>query len=439
MNISGPFVRRPVASSLLAVATLLAGWLGYFNLPVASLPQVDFPTIQVSTELPGGSPDTMEALVTAPLERQFGQIPSLQVMSSSSSFGISQVTLQFDLGRDIDGAAQDVQAAINAARSTLPNDLPYPPTYSKVNPADAPIITLALTSQTIAVREMSDMADTLMAQRLSEISGVGRVSVQGGIKPAVRIQADLARLSAYGIGLDDDPHRRHRRQCRRAARRARWRHAILHHRLQRPARSRLAISRPRGRLSRQCAGPAARRGATVVDGLENARVAGWYDGKPAVIIDVQRQPGANVIETVERIRQELPRLQNAIPAGVDLTVVQDRTETIRASIFDVQFTLVLAVFLVVLVVLVFLRTGRATLVAGISLPLTIVATFGIMWFCGFSLNNLSLMALTIGTGLRGGRCDRDDREHRAPRREAASGRSRPRSRARRRSASRSSR
>jgi len=397
MNISGPFVRRPVASSLLAVATLLAGWLGYFNLPVSSLPQVDFPTIQVSTELPGASPDTMEALVTAPLERQFGQIPSLQLMSSSSSFGISQVTLQFDLGRDIDGAAQDVQAAINAARSTLPNDLPYPPTYSKVNPADAPIITLALTSETIAVREMSDMADTLMAQRLSEISGVGRVSVQGGIKPAVRIQADLARLSAYGIGLDAI------RTAVTGANAAGPRGAldgatqsytiISNDQLEAAAQYLDLVVAYRGN-----APVLLRDVAEVVDGLENARVAGWYRGKPAVILDVQRQPGANVIETVERVRQELPRLRNAIPAGVDLTVVQDRTETIRASIHDVQFTLVLSVFLVVMVVLIFLRSGRATVVAGITLPLSIIATFGIMWFCGFSLNNLSLMALTIGTG-----------------------------------------
>ncbi len=200
MSVSTPFIRRPIATSLLGIATMLGGWLGYWNLPVSSLPQVDFPTIQVTTQLPGASPDTMAALVTAPLERQFGQIPSLSVMTSSSSFGISQVTLQFDLNRDIDGAAQDVQQAINAAGSTLPRNLPYPPTYAKVNPADAPIITLALTSETIALRQLSDLADTLMAQRLSEIAGVGRVSIQGGIRPAVRVQADLSRLAAYGSG-----------------------------------------------------------------------------------------------------------------------------------------------------------------------------------------------------------------------------------------------
>jgi multidrug efflux pump len=397
MSVSTPFIRRPIATSLLGFAAMLGGWLGYWNLPVSSLPQVDFPTIQVTTQLPGASPDTMAALVTAPLERQFGQIPSLSVMTSSSSFGISQVTLQFDLNRDIDGAAQDVQQAINAAGSTLPRNLPYPPTYAKVNPADAPIITLALTSQTIALRELSDMADTLMAQRLSEIAGVGRVSIQGGIRPAVRVQADLSRLAAYGIGLED------------------LRTAIVG----------ANVSGPKGALdgahqsytiatNDQLAGAEAYRDliiayrnnapvllgevAQVVDGLENAKVGGWYQGTPAVIIDIQRQPGANVIETVARIQHELPRLQRAMPVGIDLTVVHDRTTTIRASIRDVQFTLVLSVVLVVLVVLLFLRTIRATIIAGVALPLSLIATFGVMWFAGFSLDNLSLMALTIGTG-----------------------------------------
>ncbi len=397
MSVSTPFIRRPIATSLLGFATMLGGLLGYWNLPVSSLPQVDFPTIQVTTQLPGASPDTMAALVTSPLERQFGQIPSLSVMTSSSSFGISQVTLQFDLNRDIDGAAQDVQQAINAAGSTLPKNLPYPPTYSKVNPADAPIITLALTSETIALRQLSDLADTLMAQRLSEISGVGRVSIQGGIRPAVRVQADLTRLAGYGLGLED------------------LRLAIVG----------ANVSGPKGALdgahqsytiatNDQLSSAAAYRDlivayrnnapvllgevATVVDGLENAKVGGWYQGTPAVVIDIQRQPGANVIETVARIRHELPRLQRAMPVGIDLTVVHDRTTTIRASIRDVQFTLVLSVVLVVLVVLLFLRTVRATIIAGVALPLSLIATFGVMWFAGFSLDNLSLMALTIGTG-----------------------------------------
>ncbi len=397
MSVSTPFIRRPIATSLLAIAAMLGGWLGYFSLPVSSLPQVDFPTIQVTTQLPGASPSTIAALVTAPLERQFGQIPSLSLMTSSSSFGISQITLQFQLTRDIDGAAQDVQAAINAAGSTLPRNLPYPPTYAKVNPADAPIITLALTSDTIALRELSDIADTLMGQRLAEVSGVGRVSIQGGIRPAVRIQADLARLAGYGIGLED------------------LRLAIVG----------ANVSGPKGALdgahqsytiaaNDQLAAAAAYRSlvvayrnnapvllgdvARVIDGLENSKVGAWYQGKQAVVIDIQRQPGANVIETVELVKEELPRLRRAIPVGVELTIVHDRTDTIRASIRDVQFTLVLSVVLVVLVVLFFLRSIRATIIAGVALPLSLVATFGVMWFAGFSLDNLSLMALTIGTG-----------------------------------------
>src|SRR5205807_212462 len=340
---------------------------------------------------------TMASLVTAPLERQFGQIPALSMMTSASSYGISQMTLQFDLNRDIDGAAQDVQAAINAAGSTLPKNLPYPPVYSKVNPADAPIITLALTSPTIPLRELSNFADTLLAQRLSQLTGVGHVSVEGGIRPAVRIQADFARLAAYGLGMED----------------------------LRGAISLANVAGPKGSLDgaqqsytiasndqisaaeaykevvvayRYGAPVMLRDVAQVVDGLENTKVGGWFQGVPAVIIDVQRQPGANVIETVKLVLNELPRLQRAMPADAHLTVVHDRTGTIRASIHDVQFTLVLAVVLVVLVVLIFLRTIRATIIAGVALPLSLIATFGVMWFCGFSLDNLSLMALTIGTG-----------------------------------------
>ena len=396
-SVSAPFIRRPIATSLLGVAVLLGGVLGYWLLPVSALPQVDFPTIQVTTQLPGANPDTTASLVTAPLERQFGQIPALTTMTSSSSYGISQITLQFELNRDIDAAAQDVQSAINAAGSTLPRNLPYPPTYSKVNPADVPVVTLALTSDTVALRQLSDIADTLLAQRLSEVTGVGHVSVEGGIRPAVRVQADLARLAAYGIGLED------------------LRFAIVN----------ANVAGPKGSFdgahqsytiaaNDQIAAADAYRSvvvtyrngapvllsdvADVLDGLENTKVGGWYAGVPAVIVDVQRQPGANVIETVQRVLGELPKLQRAMPAGAKLTVVNDRTNTIRASVRDVQFTLILAVALVVLVVLIFLRTVRATFIAGVALPLSLVATFGVMWFCGFSLDNLSLMALTIGTG-----------------------------------------
>ncbi len=397
MSVSSPFIRRPIATSLLGVATLLAGALGYLILPVASLPQVEFPTVQVTTQLPGASPDTMSTLVTASLERQLGQIPALETMTSSSSFGWSRITLQFKLGRDIDAAAQDVQAAINAAGSTLPRDLPYPPTYAKVNPADAPIVTLALTSETLSLRQLSDLADTLIAQRLASISGVGNVSVEGGIRPAVRIKADISRLAAYGLSMTDLS----------------------------AAISGANVSGPKGSLdgtfqsysiaaNDQLASAADYRAvvvayrngapvrledvAEVVDGLENNKVGGWYGQKPAVVVNVQRQPGANVISTVTRLGAELPRIERALPEGARLEVVHDRTETIRASIHDVQFTLVLSIALVVLVVLLFLRSARATFIAGVTLPMSLVATFGVMWLAGFSLNNLSLMALTIGTG-----------------------------------------
>jgi multidrug efflux pump len=397
MNVSAPFIQRPIATSLLGVAVLIGGILGYWWLPVSALPQVDFPTIQVTTQLPGANPETMASIVTAPLERQFGQIPSLETMTSSSSFGVSQITLQFNLDRDIDGAAQDVQAAINAAGSVLPRSLPYPPTYSKVNPADVPIITLALTSPTIPLRQLSDIADTMMAQRLSEVSGVGHVTIEGGIRPAVRIQADLSRLANYSIGLSD------LQTAITGANTAGPKGSLdgAHQSYTIAANDQLSTADAYRNLVvayRNNAPVMLGDVAQVVDGLENDKVGGWYQGTPAVIIDVQRQPGANVIQTVERIRKALPRLQRAMPVGVTLTVVHDRTDTIRASVHDVQFTLVLSVILVVMVVLIFLRTIRATIIAGVALPLSLIATFGVMWFCGFSLDNLSLMALTIGTG-----------------------------------------
>ena len=397
MSVSEPFIRRPIATSLLGIALLIGGALGYWALPVSALPQVDFPTVQVTTQLPGASPDVAAALVTAPLERQLGQIPSLTSMTSTSSFGVSQISLQFDLNRDIDGATQDVQAAINAAAGVLPKNLPYPPTYAKVNPADAPVITLAMTSQTHSLREMSDLADTLMAQRLAQISGVGRVSILGGLKPAVRVQADLARLAAYGISMED----------------------------LRTAIAGANVSGPKGSLdgaqqaytiaaNDQIAAAEAYKPiiiayrnnapvtigdvAQIVDGLENNKTGAWYQGTPAVIIEIQRQPGANVIDVVQQIRNEIPKLQKAVPAGVELAIVSDRTITIRASVKDVQFTLVLSVVLVTLVVLIFLRSLRATFIAGVALPLSLITSFGIMYFAGFSLDNLSLMALTIGTG-----------------------------------------
>jgi multidrug efflux pump len=397
LSVSEPFIRRPIATTLLTLACVLAGWLGYLWLPVASLPQVDFPTIQITTQLPGANPDTMSNLVTAPLERQFGQIPALSTMTSSSSYGISQITLQFSLDRDIDAAAQDVQAAITAAGSTLPRNLPYPPLYAKVNPADTAIVTLALTSATLSLRQLSDLADTLISQRLASVSGVGHVSIEGGIKPAIRIQADLARLSAYGLSMAD------------------LRQAIVAANVSGPKGSldgpyqsytiaandqiTSANSYKSIVLAYRNASPVLLSDvAQIIDGLENTKVGGWYQGTPAVIVNVQRQPGANVIETVDRLKAELPKLARGMPAGVKLEVVHDRTETIRASVRDVKFTLVLSVVLVVLVVLLFLRSIRATIIAGVALPVSLIATFGVMWMAGFSLDNLSLMALTIGTG-----------------------------------------
>ncbi len=397
MSVSAPFIARPIATSLLAAALLVVGVLGFMKLPVSSLPQVDFPTIEITTRMPGADPNTTSTVVTAPLERQFGKIPSLTTMTSESSYGLSRVTLQFELDRDIDAAAQDVQSAINAAAGTLPSDLPYPPVYSKVNPADTPILTLALTSTTAPLRQLSDLADTLIAQRLSEISGVGRVSIAGGVRPALRVKADLDRLAAYGLSLAD------------------LRTAI--------AATNLAGSKGALDGSRQAwaigandqipdaAGfgrvvVAKRNGtpvlladvATVEEGLEDAQVGGWYAGKRAVVLDIQKQPGANIVETVDRLMAEVPRLARSMPAGVTLEVVHDRTTTIRASIADVEFTLVLSCALVVMVVLLFLRSLRATIIAAVTLPLSIVATFAVMWAMGFSLDNLSLMALTIGTG-----------------------------------------
>ena len=397
MNISAPFIARPVATWLLSLAILLAGALGYHNLPVSALPEVDFPTIQIVTQLPGAAPETIETLITASLERQFGQIPGLSTMTSQSAEGTSQITLQFQLGRSMDSAAQDVQAAINAATGTLPANLPYPPMYSKVNPADAPILTLALTSQTRPVDVMSDAADTLLQPKLSEITGVGRVTVQGKMRPAVRVRVDPARLAAYGLSMED------------------VRTAIVGANVN---GAKGGFDGPRLSFAlgaNDQLGDAAaykelviawRNGApvrlsaigSVVPDVENNRVAATFDGNPAVVLDIQRQPGANIVQTVESIKEQLPRLKLALPTGIQLTIVSDRTETIRASVADVQKTLILSMVLVVGVIFVFLRSWRATLIPAVALPLSLVATFGIMNLMGYGLDNLSLMALTVATG-----------------------------------------
>ncbi|MGK7864244.1 efflux RND transporter permease subunit [Falsiroseomonas sp. E2-1-a4] len=397
MNISAPFIARPIATALLAIAVLLTGLYGYLRLPVSSLPEVDFPTIQVTTQLPGASPDTIAVLVTASLERQLAQISGLAEMVSVSGPSVSRITLQFNLGRDIDDAAQDVQAAINAARGTLPNTLPYPPTYAKVNPADPPIMTLALTSDTLPVARLSDIVDSLLAQRLAQVGGVGRVAVQGNMRPAVRLQVDPRRLAAYGLGMEA------------------VRNAVTAGNV---AGAKGSVNGPQQAsavmANDQITSPAAfedliivwrdqapvrlRDVGVAVEGLENTLTAAWYNGRPAVLLDVQRQPGANIVATVEALRGQLDGLQRALPAGVELAVVSDRTETIRASVHEVQLTLVLSMILVVLVIFLFLRTVRATLIPGVALPLSIIGTFGIMALLGYSVDNLSLMALVIATG-----------------------------------------
>jgi len=397
VNISAPFIARPVATCLLAVAVLLSGVLGYRALPVAALPTVDFPTIQVTTQLPGAGPDTVATLITASLERQFGQITGLASMTSTSSEGTSQITLQFNLNRRMDSAAQDVQAAINAASGTLPTSLPYPPIYAKVNPADAPILSLALTSDSVTIDRISDAADTLLQPKLSQIDGVGKVTVQGGLRPAVRVQVDPARVAAYGLSMED---------VRTAVASAnvngakggfdgpRQAYALgANDQLVTPAAYKDLV------IAYKNASPVRLSDlGTVVAGVENNRVAGWYNGEPAVVLDIQRQPGANIVSTVAAIKDALPGLQRAIPAAVKMQVVTDRTETIRASVNDVQFTLMLSIGLVVFVIFLFLRSARATLIPAIALPLSLIGTFGVMALCGYSLDNLSLMALTVATG-----------------------------------------
>ena len=397
MNISAPFIARPIATALLAIAVLLTGLYGYMRLPVSSLPEVDFPTIQVTTQLPGASPDTVAVLVTASLERQLAQISGLAEMVSVSGPSVSRITLQFNLGRDIDDAAQDVQAAINAARGTLPSTLPYPPTYAKVNPADPPIMTLALTSDTLPVARLSDIVDTLLAQRLAQVGGVGRVAVQGNMRPAVRLQVDPRRLAAYGIGLEAV------RSAVTAGNVAGAKGSVNGPQQASAVMANDQITSPAAFedliIAWRDEAPVRLRDIGVaVEGLENTLTGAWYNGRPAVLLDVQRQPGANIVATVEALRGQLDGLQRALPAGVDLAVVSDRTETIRASVHEVQLTLVLSIILVVMVIFLFLRTARATIIPGVALPLSIIGTFGIMALLGYSVDNLSLMALVIATG-----------------------------------------
>ena len=407
MSPSRPFILRPVATALLMLAILLAGGVAYFQLPVSALPEVDYPTIQVQTYYPGASPEVMASAVTAPLERQFGEIPGLTQMTSTSSGGGSIITLQFTLAESIDVAQQDVQAAINAAQTYLPKDLPNPPIYSKVNPADAPILTLALSSDAMPLTKVEDLADTVLANKISQMSGVGLVSIAGGQKPGVRIQANPAALAGYGMSLED---------LRSALATANVDQAKgnlngVHQTYTIGANDQLLSAADYNNVI-----VAYRNGSPVflhdvanaVDGAENSYQAAWMgfaaeNGQPAsthpaVIINVQRQPGANIIGVVDRIEAVLPKLQATLPASVHLQVLTDRTGTIRASVKDVEFELLLTIFLVIVVIFIFLRSWRATIIPSIAVPLSIVGTFGVMYLLGYSLDNLSLMALTISTG-----------------------------------------
>jgi multidrug efflux pump len=397
MSLSGPFIIRPVATSLLMVGLLLAGSVAYRQLPVSALPQVDYPTIQVVTFYPGASPDVMASAVTAPLERQFGQLPGLNQMTSNSSEGASLITLQFFLDLNIDVAEQEVQAAINSAGSYLPPNLPNPPIYSKTNPADAPILTLALTSQTLPLSKVEDFADTRLAQKISQLPGVGLVSISGGQKPAVRIQVNPTALSSYGMTLED---------VRAAVSSSNVNQAKGN--FDGPFQS-FTISANDQLLSSAQYGPlvvAYHNGApvrlsdisTVIDDTENVRQAAWMNEVPAVILNIQRQPGANIIAVVDRVKALLPTLRGSLPPAVQMSILTDRTTTIRASVADVEFELMLTIGLVVMVIFLFLRTLAATVIPSVAVPLSLVGTFGMMYLLGYSLNNLTLMALTISTG-----------------------------------------
>jgi len=397
MNPSRPFILRPIATSLLMVGLLLVGALAFKQLPVSALPQVDYPTIQIMTFYPGASPDVMTSAVTAPLERQFGQLPGLARMSSSSSGGSSVITLQFDLNLNIDVAEQQVQAAVNAAGTYLPRDLPNPPIYSKINPADSPILTLALTSKTLPLSKVQDFTDTRLAQKISQLPGVGLVSISGGQKPAVRIQANPSALASYGLTMADlraSVGQANVNQAKGSFDGTRQAYAI-------GANDQILSSEQYQSLViayKNGAPIYLKDVATVLDGVENVRQAAWENSTPAVILNIQRQPGANIIAVVDRVKELLPQLRASLPTAIQLSVLTDRTTTIRASVADVEFELMLTIALVVMVIFLFLRTLAATIIPSVAVPLSLVGTFGVMYLLGYSLNNLTLMALTISTG-----------------------------------------
>ena len=397
MNISAGFIRKPIATALLTVGITLIGLLAFRLLPISALPSVDTPTIQVTAQLPGADPQTMGASVATPLERQFGQIAGLTQMTSSSGLGNTQITLQFALNRSVDAAAQDVQTAINAASGQLPKIMPSPPTYRKVNPADVPVLLLALTSDTEPLTKVDDYADSILAQKLSQVPGVALVTIGGAQKPAVRVQVNPAKLAAAGLDLE---------QLRTTLGAA-------------------TVDQPKGELygQQQAYTLAAndqllaaqdydnliiayRNGAPVrlrdvghaIAGAEDITLHGWFNDKPAVVLAIQRQPGANVIATVDRIKTILPQLVKALPSDIKVEIASDRTQTIRASVSDVQFTLLLTIALVVGVIFLFLRKFWATVIPAVSVPLSLIGTFGVMYLCDYSLDNLSLMGLSIAVG-----------------------------------------
>ncbi len=397
MNPSRPFIQRPIATALLMVGLLIAGTIGFRQLPVSALPQVDYPTIQVVTFYPGASPDVMASAVTAPLERQFGQMPGLNQMTSASSAGSSLITLQFVLTLNIDVAEQEVQAAINAAGTYLPADLPNPPIYSKINPADAPILTLALTSDTMPLSKVEDYADTRFAQKIAQLPGVGLVSISGGQKPSIRIQVNPVAMASLGLTMEDVRNAIAQANVNQAKGSFDGRgeaYAIW-------ANDQILTSadyRPLVVAYRNGAPVRLSDIATVVDSAENVRQAAWMNQVPAVIVNIQRQPGANIISVADSVKRLLPRLRASLPLSVKVSILTDRTTTIRASVRDVEFTLMLTIALVVMVIFLFLRTAAGTVIPSVAVPLSLVGTFGVIYLLGFSLNNLTLMALTIATG-----------------------------------------
>jgi multidrug efflux pump subunit AcrB len=397
VNISAPFITRPVATSLLMAAVLIVGSIAYVLLPVAPLPQVDFPTIQVTAQFPGTSPETIASSVAAPLERQFAQISGVSQLTSVSGIGTTSISIQFELSRNIDAAGQDVQAAINAAGGQLPKNLPSPPTYKKTNPSDAPLMVLALSSATLPLTTVNNYADNVVAQQLAQVDGVALVLIAGAQKPAVRVEANPVALAGRGLSLED------------------VRAALLVATLNAPKgtltgpRQSYTIENNDQLMSAAVYRPiivAWRNGspvrigdvAEVIDGAEDSRAAGSYNGQPSIILVIQRQPGANIIDTVDHIKAALPRIQAAIPPAIDISVVTDRTQTIRASVNEAELTLILTVGLVVMVIFLFLHSLWATVIPSVTVPLSLIGTFAVMWGLGYSLDNLSLMGLTIATG-----------------------------------------